>query len=151
MEIIKRDISEEEFYKLNYPILFENGKYNKRFGVLTIQNDNYAFAWRSELIEPVILKANSYTVCVGVDQNCTLIDVNKKLIERFNLLYNLFDIKLFNDIILIITELEIISVHTIDFKKSNSHPLPDLFEEIIIDNKQITVKCSENTSTVIHF
>lgn len=58
------------------------------------------------------------------------------------LTYNFYTVKVFNEDVFIITELEILKLDKVTFTITNEYELPDLFEEIVIYDGRIEFKCT---------
>lgn len=151
MDAYLKNISVEEFNKLKVPILFEEGIFNRRFGVITNNKQSFGLAWRSDMIQPSLIELDLNIYGIGIDQNFAIVDFNNNLIRlKLSLTYNFYTIELFLSDIFIITELEIIRLNRVTFKVLDKYELPDLFEEMVLShNDQLEVKCAGNISIVL--
>lgn len=61
-------ISEESFYNLNIPKLFEDSLGRRKFALIYECKFRFKMAWQSELIQPVIKEINSVVFCNGIDE-----------------------------------------------------------------------------------
>ncbi len=141
MTIDIKEISEDNFNKINIPILFSNSKTNKRFKI--ISDNNYAFklAWQSDTIECCIKEIDDGIYAIGVDQNFIIVNFRiNDIILKLELTYFFCDLKIHHDVIYLATELEVILISKITFKIISNYELPDFFENINFNEKNIEVK-----------
>ncbi len=135
-------IEKSEFSSLCENIIFHNEKTDKLYGTIVSGERKFCFSWRSDLIDPKIFEINSSIVAVGIDQNFALIDVKQnEILLNLNLDYNFYDIKLYGDSIFVATELIIIEINSITFKVLNEYDLPEIYEDISINESMINVQC----------
>ena len=146
MNIDILQIEELEFNKLNAPTLFNNSYTSRCFGIIKNKIFSYKFAWQSDLIKPVLTEVNKNVFAIGIDQNFAIINFNlNSIVSKLELSYTFYDTKIFNNFIYVITELEIIKINSLTFKVIKEYPLPEIFEEIILKNENITVRCLDGT------
>ena len=146
MNISLLKINESEFNKLNIPILFNDSYTSRCFGVIKNNKYSYKFSWQSDLIQPILSEVINGIFSIGIDQNFTIINFNLNLIAfKLELNYTFYDTKIFNDLIYVITELEIIKINALTFKVLEEYLLPDIFEEIIFEEKKISVRCLDQS------
>lgn len=142
MEVFLKKIEEKVYNRMKSIILFSDKVSNRCFGVITNGITEYRLSWYSNLVEPVITNLSANIYSIGIDQNFVIIDFDKELILlKLNLDYNFINVKIFFGFIYLITELEIAKIDQITFNKIEEYGLPDFFEEIILQNNHITVKC----------
>ena len=137
-------ITEEKFNRSAFTELFNDKLTSRCWGTITNGVNGFKFGWQSDLLEPLITEADTNIYTIGIDQNFVIADLNKgKVLLSLNLTYNFFTTVLFKGNIFVCTELEIIQVTQNDFKILSSYPLPDFFEELILSDDSIKVKCFE--------
>src|SRR5690606_26705428 len=104
------------------------------FGTVLLGLKRYKLAWPSSLISPVVLQIDTFLYCIGVDLIFLIFDSNReKAILRFSLDYFFYDVKIYEDNIYVITELEILEVCMTDFMICKKYALPDYFDSIEFD------------------
>lgn len=150
MKVFLKKIEEKDYNKMESKILFSDKVSNKCFGVINNGIIEYRLSWYSDLVEPVITNLSPNVYSIGIDQNFAIIDFEKELILlKSNLDYNFINVKILFGFIYLITELEITKLDRITFNKLEEYGLPDFFEEIILQNNHIIVKCLGDLSISI--
>lgn len=149
--ITLKEISKKKFHEIKNFMLFKEEKANNCFA--TISDDNYSFklAWSSDTLKPVveIIQPNIYGI--GIDQHFSIINFgNGAILTTLNLTYNLYDIKIHNNKIFVITELEIITMEINNLCNMQEYALPDFFESIEFLNNVIEIKCMNNEIETIN-
>jgi hypothetical protein len=146
MDLVVRQLNKIEFEDTNVPILFEDSPTDRRFAIATFNNYSYRFAWQSDLMNPNILKIKEKVYAIGIDQNFSIIDFEiNSIVYNVKLFYNFLDMRLHNELLYVITELEIIVITVINFKTNENFDLPDNFDSISFFKDCITVKCMDGT------
>jgi hypothetical protein len=142
MSIIIKEITENEFHLVEYPIIFSDGHSDRKFGLISNGKYSYKFAWRSDLISPVIVELTTWIYCLGIDQNFVIINFKSNaILLDLKLTYFFYDIKINGNFIYVITELEIIKIAKTTFIVEKIYDLPDMFQEIEFNNQEAKIKC----------
>lgn len=137
-------ITEEEFNRSAFTELFNDKLTSRCWGIITNGINSFKFGWQSDLLEPLITEADTNVYTIGIDQNFVIADLDKgKVLLSLNLTYNFLTTILFKQNIFVCTELEIIKVTHNGFVVLSLYPLPDFFEELILSDDSIKVKCFE--------
>lgn len=137
-------ITKEEFNRSAFAELFNDKLTSRCWGVITNGVNGFKFGWQSDLLEPFITEADTNIHTIGIDRNFVIVDLDKgKILLSLNLTYNFFTTILFKGNIFVCTELEIIKVTQNGLKILSSYPLPDFFEELVLSDDSIKVKCFE--------
>jgi hypothetical protein len=141
MKIDFKEISELDFEQLDSLILFGD-KSNRSFGSILIQGQGlYKIGWNSTLIKPNILVINE-VVCIGIDLIFIIFDFDKKnILLQLNLDYFFYDVKIHNEYLYVITELEIIKLNISKFEICQKYDLPDYFSYIEFQEDNILISC----------
>ena len=88
MKITLLQITEEQFYRLTMPVLFNDIKTSRSFSTITNGVRYFKFAWQSDLITPVITEIDTAIYSIGIDQSFVVIDFNKNSVPlNLNLPY----------------------------------------------------------------
>lgn len=136
--------TEEEFNRSAFTELFNEKLTSRCWGIITNGVYGFKFGWQSDLLEPLITEADTNIYTIGIDQSFVIADLDKgKVLLSLNLTYNFLTTILFKKNIFVCTELEIIKITQNGFKILSSYPLPDFFEELILSDDSIKVKCFE--------
>lgn len=137
-------ISEEKYRKLQYPILFNDEQTDRIFATLSYKDTNYKFAWQSNNITPCVIKIRENILAIGVDQNFIVVNFDfEKILIKYRLDYFLYDIRMYNDFIYVLTELEILRIEKRTMELVDKYDLPDILENIEFNDYQIIVKCMD--------
>ena len=143
-------ISKDDFYSLTIPILFNDEHTSRRFGIVGNKEVQFGLSWQSDLIEPVVTGIGLNIYGVGIDQNFAIFDLAlNSILFTLNLTYNFFTIQIFNDSVLVITELEIIRLSMLRFEILKRYPLPDYFDKSVLSGGFLEIKCVGNKSILI--
>jgi hypothetical protein len=150
MNVVFNRINESDFYEIHSPILFNDIKTSRCFGIITNNVTSYLFSWQSDIQNPVLNEISEGICSIGIDQNFAIINfVTAKIILNIELTYPFYDNKVYGNYCFVITELEIIRIDIINFGNTKEYMLPDIFEEINFGNNQVEVKCSGNITLLI--
>lgn len=141
MKIDFKEISELDFERLDSPVLFGD-KSDRSFGSILIQGQElYKISWNTTLIKPNILVINK-VVCIGIDLTFVIFDFDKKnILLELNLDYFFYDVKIHNEYLYVITELEIIKLNISNFEICKKYDLPDYFSDIEFQEDNIMIRC----------
>ncbi|WP_326981989.1 hypothetical protein VUJ46_17420 [Chryseobacterium sp. MYb264] len=142
MEVHFKEITEENFNKVNYHLLFENTLSGRSFGIISNDNFNYKFSWQSDIVKPEINNIEDDIYSVGIDLNYVILDlVTNKILLNVNL--NSFFIKSLvrNNIVYMIAETEVYLISAKNYNVIKSVDLPDVFEDIIFESDTAIIKC----------
>jgi hypothetical protein len=142
MEIIFKEISEQDFLCQQIPVLFTNKNSSRKFGKVTLNKNSYKFSWQSDLITPAITKIADGIYAVAVDQHFVIIDFTQnKLLLDLSLFYNFYDTKIWGQKIFVCTELEVLVIDKVAFTIFRSIDLPDFFEGLVFEDNKVKVMC----------
>lgn len=141
MKINIKEVSESDFERLDLPVLFGD-KSDRSFGSIFVQGEElYKISWNSTLIKPNILVINE-VICIGIDLIFIIFDFDKKnILLQLNLDYFLYDVKIYNEYLYVITELEIIKLNISNFEICKKYDLPDYFNDIEFQEDDILITC----------
>lgn len=144
MTALLKNLTEEDFDKLNLPILFGDSFTNKRFAIVTNGQQSFRLAWRSNLIDPIITEISLNVFGVGIDQYYSIVNFTTGGIElMLSLTYNFDCAAVIGKTLFIITELEIVVVNTITFEVVAERGLPNSFQEMSITNNVLEITCMD--------
>lgn len=150
MNILLEPITVDEFKKSIQ--LFSDPKTDRRFLKIKAGKSEYSIGWRSDLLNPVILEVTPHVFVVGIDQYFAVVDYEKKeILLKINLEFNLYDIRLVNRRLFVLTELEIIEISITNWQVIQVYSLPDYFQEIIILDGLVKAKCVDGSIVDLTF
>lgn len=110
--------------------LFSDEKeYNRCYATVSIANVIYKFAWRSDLIQPVIRKIGQGEIAIGVDCSLCIIQPETGKISRWSLVTNITDMCTNGTWCVGICETSIIAIKISDKTKYKEY----FFGELIVD------------------
>ena len=145
MHIVLNEINENEFNNIQLPILFEDKLTDRVFGIITYGENKFKISWQSFVSKPKILKLNNSICSIGIDLVFVIANLlNGEIQLKLSLDYFFYDVKIYNEIIFVITELEIIKIKRHDFIIINTISLPDYFKEIKFTKDLIIIECINN-------
>jgi len=135
-------LTEKEFERSNAVVLFDDKASSRRFGVIAKNQSAFRFSWQSTDIFPEILDVDDFISVIGIDLNFAIINFKDSSI-LLNIRLNSFYIKTIikDDILYLISEVEIICIGRITYAILRRFLLPDIFEDIEIADSKIEVKC----------
>ncbi|RXM38161.1 hypothetical protein BOQ62_19085 [Chryseobacterium sp. CH21] len=137
-----KEISELEYKNLDLPILFEDKQTDRVFGIISNDVHIFKFGWQSTIVKPVIKKVSQKNYAIGIDQKFILIDLNLvKVRLKLDLLYFFYDMIVYDDLIIVITELEILIVSLKSFNLLTTISLPEIYEKMEINGQNIRFIC----------
>ncbi len=141
MKIDFKELSELDFEQLDLPVLFGD-KSDRSFGSILIQEQKlYKISWNSTLIKPNILVINK-VICIGIDLIFIIFNFEKKnILLQLNLDYFFYDVKIYNEYLYVITELEIIKLNISNFEICQKYDLPDYYNDIEFQEDDILISC----------
>ncbi|KQT27024.1 hypothetical protein ASG22_20425 [Chryseobacterium sp. Leaf405] len=112
-----KEISEKDFKNSNLPVLFEDKRTDRMFGVISNDIHSFKLGWQSTIVKPVIKEVNQEIYAIGIDQNFILIDLELlKIRLKLKLTYFFFNVAIYNNFIIVITELEIFIISEFTYK-----------------------------------
>ena len=142
MNIEIKEISESDYNKLKYPVLFENKLTDRVFGIISNGINEYKFSWQSTIIKPKVIDVDDFRCSISIDLVFLIFEfLTGKILLQLTLDYFFYDTKIYNGFIYVITELEIIKISTKDLLVIERFALPDYFENIEFNEEIILVKC----------
>jgi hypothetical protein len=134
-------INKETFNNKDFPILFIDSVSNNYYAILKNEEFNFKFAWYSD-IEPVIKEITTGIFVLGIDQHFSILDLNHgNILLNLNLTFNFYDLEIFENFILIITELEILKINIKRLNIFETYPLPEYFDSLELKNNILIVNC----------
>lgn len=140
------EISEINYKSSNFPILFEDNRTDRMFGI--ISNDIYSFklGWQSTIIKPIVKEVSKEVYAIGIDQNFIIIDLNSLGIRlKLELTYFFYNVVVYNNFIIVITELEILIISELTYKVVKEISLPEVYTKMEISDPNIKVKCIDGS------
>lgn len=142
MQVKIKEISESDFNKLELPVLFEDKLTNRVFGIVSNGVNEYKLSWQSTVSKPKITLIDDFRCSIGIDTIFVILEfITGEILMKLSLDYLLYNIKIHNEFLYIITELEIIKINTKNLAIVNTYALPDYFESIEFKERVIVVKC----------
>lgn len=100
----------------------------KTFGKLAGAGNNILLAWKSELVEPVLMESNN-VLLIGLDNRVAIYNTrDHRLLALYPLSSNFLSFLTHRAGVIIITELEVLVLSEIDFSIGKHIHLPDLVE-----------------------
>jgi hypothetical protein len=145
MNIELTDISDSDFKNLDIPTLFEDKHTDRTFGVLSDGRNEYKLGWQSDNIKPVIKWINTLLCSIGIDLVFVIFEFTTgRVLLKLSLDYFFYDTKIYNEFIYVITELEIIKINITNLAVVEIYSLPDCFESIEFNERNIMVICVGN-------
>lgn len=142
MKISIKEISESDFNKLELPVLFEDKLTDRVFGIISNGTNEYKFSWQSTVSKPKIIGIDEFRCSIGIDLVFVIFEfLTGKILLQLSLDYFLYDTKIYNGFLYVITELEIIKINTRDLIVVETFALPNYFESIEFNEGIILVKC----------
>lgn len=141
-----REISEKEFKNSNLPVLFENKLTDRMFGVISNDINSFKLGWQSNIIKPVVKEVNQEIYAIGIDQNFILIDLNLVNIRlKLELTYFFYNVVIYNNFIIVITELEIFIISEFTYKVVKEIPLPEIYTKMRVNERNIKFICVDGS------
>ncbi len=140
-------ISEIEFNNINHHLLYRNEYYehNRSFGEIICGENSFKFGWNSTAIEPILIELINNKFCLGIDQEFVIFDCNTRELDyKLNTDFFIIDIVKTSELVYICTELEILILNLEDNIPYKRIDLEEIFDEIIIYEKFIIIKCLNN-------
>ena len=135
-------ISEFDYNKSLFPILFENKLTDRIFGMFSNGLNFYKFGWQSTIVKPNVKFIDDIRCSIGIDLIFVVFEYTTgKILLKISLDYFYYDTNIFDNFIFIITELEIIVLNILDLNIFKTHSLTDIFSSIEYNNNNIIVKC----------
>ncbi|TXK75371.1 hypothetical protein [Mesonia sp. K4-1] len=144
MKLNFKKVSESDFEKIDIPVLFENKLTDTTYAVISNYGNEYKYklGWQSESISPTILNIDKFIFSIGIDQIFVIFELHTgNILKRISLDYYFYDIKIFKEILYVITQLEIIKINITDLMIIEYFALPDYFESIEFEESVIYIKC----------
>ncbi|KQT27029.1 hypothetical protein ASG22_20450 [Chryseobacterium sp. Leaf405] len=74
--VILKEISEINYRKSNFQILFEDKQVDKMFAIVSNDIYGFKFGWQSTIVKPVEKEVSSEIYAIGIDQNFIIIDLS---------------------------------------------------------------------------
>jgi hypothetical protein len=134
-------ISESDFNKIDPMFRIIIHDYSRSFGSLHLPNASHdlTLCWRSDMIDPVIVSDPvSSTLWIGVDQRVICVSLQGNVLFSLGLSTFFFDIKLFDEFIMVQCETELIAVNR-DYSIRKIYDLREISAEVYIKDNQLVV------------
>lgn len=146
MQLAIEEISEKIYNTIDTPVLFETKLSSRKFALISYNNVKiYKFNWQSIDITPKFENLYDNVFLLGIDLSFVILDVESNTVYiNLELDYFFYDIRVFKEILYVITELEIIEVNTRNFTLERTHQLPNYFSNFIINEDNITIECIDH-------
>lgn len=146
MEVDLEYMSEEEFNRSNYQILFISPLSNRKFAQVKYKNKTVLIAWQSELIKPFVVEIKSGVYAVGVDLSFGVIDFNlEHILFRFETNSFISDLKKINGTFYLLTELAIYDLDLKRWEVKTVIDLPDILVDFLEYEDHIIIECMDGT------
>ncbi|TDO21274.1 hypothetical protein [Pedobacter duraquae] len=139
-EISMTFLTETDFNKTDAFVLFAEDM-SKCYGLTALNDMRYKFGWHSDMIKPQITKIVDLTYSIGIDLHFAVVDFQDGTVIHNLRLFSFFFDTYVMDQIYVITEMEIIRINRLTYEILNHFQLPDIFEEMKIENGRIKVQC----------
>jgi hypothetical protein len=92
---------------------------------------------------------NAMVFALGADTNFAIIDLcSQKIILKIQLDNFLYDIKIIENVLYVITELEIVTINSFNYEIIKRYDLPDIFKNIEIIDDRILINCMDGQIVV---
>jgi hypothetical protein len=144
-------IEKQAFNQLHVPILFHDPPTSKVFSTVRFQQNEFKFAWQSDLIKPEINEVSPGIYSIGIDLNYVVVDFNSgKILCTVNL-SSFFVVSLaLTEFILIITQLEVIQLNKQGFAIQRTYALPDIFDRVAFNDGKVEIFSVDGSITLIN-
>ncbi len=144
------EIQKGDFDTIKSPLLFKEEKANNCFAIISGNNNEFKLAWNSNTMKPIMKRMQANIYGIGIDQHFAIINLSEGCVELvLDLDYNFFDFEIYNNKVLVITELEIVALELTNYQSKQEYALPDIFENIEMANGMIKVWCLNCEEPVI--
>lgn len=141
-----REISEINYKSSTLPVLFEDERTDRMFGIISNNIHSFKFGWQSTNIKPVVKEVSKEIYAIGIDQNFILIDLNIVNIKlKLKLFYFFYNLVVYDTFMIVITELEILIVSLINYNLLTSISLPELYENMETNGKNLKFTCIDGS------
>jgi hypothetical protein len=152
MSSLLKRVTEEELNNIEHIMLFKNAAMNRAFAVFSNNMVTFGVAWQSDLMNPVMIEITPSIACIGIDQHFAIVDFSiNSVCCNLQLDYNFHAMELFDNILLVATELEILKIELTTFSTVAIFPLPDVFESMCIHNDTLEVICMDQSCNTFSF
>lgn len=143
-------ITKEKYQELNVQVLFDDNLTDRAFATILINNVTYKFAWRSDVVKPIIKIINNQYCTIGVDLEFIVINmIENVIINNIKLDFFFYDTQVFHNLLFVITELQILKMDTQSFEIIDKIDLPDIFESFDVIDQSILVTCFNDYKVLI--
>lgn len=138
--MILERISKLDYDQLDgFKIIFSQP--TKIFGKLASVENNVLLAWKSELVDPIVLEFNNVFL-IGLDNRMAVYNTkDNRLLALYPLSSNFLSFLKYQAGIIIIAELEALVLSKIDFSISKHIHLPDLVEDYKKEDDLVKIIC----------
>ena len=150
MTLIKQQISEKQYNELDYPILFDDNKFDRAFGIIDNGKYQWKYGWQSISLKPFIENLEAETYLIGIDRDFIIVDLSSNIIKlKLRLNYFFYGAKQTDKLIFVISELEVIKIVKTNFEIIQSYELPDFFQDMKIMDEHCKITYSGGGSIII--
>lgn len=145
MNLSYKSIGKADFKRIENKIFFDS-RYDRRYGRVDFNGMTVAFGWRSDLIEPVVMKLDSQNVLIAIDQNAVIVnsyigDVS----TRMNFVDNFVHVERFENKIYLATEFCVYQLVGPLWRAGIKYDLPDNFEAFNCSDGRLFALCMDGT------
>jgi hypothetical protein len=141
-----KEISEIDYNNSNLPILFEDKQIDRVFGIISNYKHSFRLAWQSTIVKPVVKEVDEEIYAIGIDRNFVLFDLKLvKIVAKIELNYFFYDLVIYDNFIVVITELEIFIVNKLSYQVVKDFPLSDIYSKMEITEQNMKFICIDGS------
>lgn len=142
-------IDKKEFEKSTSNTLFDDLEFNRAYGILSSENHILKLAWKSDLMNPEIIKYQDYAI-IGIDNSVAILnEATLRILVKLQLSWNYQKTFIHNEQIIIATELSVYKFHCHELTLKSFSVLPDIIEDFEVDEDNIQVSCMDGNQYTI--
>lgn len=143
-------LSAQQYSASNASVLFEDKEHDAHFGAIQQGSNTYKFGWVTDRNTPTIKWLDGHTCAVGIDKNFAIVNFQDDAIVLEPKLNTSFvELKVNNNILLVITQLEIFKISKDSYEIIATYDLPDFFVSIEILGDIYKVHCFDDSEITI--
>lgn len=150
MDAVIKEITEDDYNNSTNLFLFKSDGLNRKFGLISNRDVHYVIGWQSDLVNPKVLGLTFCSTAVGIDLNFAIINFcTVQVLVKMALTFNFIDIVKAWERLFLITEMEVFELELESYNVINTYLLPDIYEEIIVSEEAILLKCVDGKEVQI--
>ena len=141
-----KEISEIDYNSSDLPILFEDKRIDRVFGIISNDKHSFRLAWQSTIVKPILKEVDKEIYAIGIDRKFVLFDLKLvKIIAKIELNYFFYDLVIYDNFILVVTELEIFIINKLNYQVVKDLPLPDIYSKMEISEQNMKFICIDGS------